>query len=233
MAASPSAQPLPSAMKRSRISRMPKLDLVALNSFSADGKSTSKLFSPFAPPTPRQLMGTLSSLRPDLCDTEAAEKATSSLSLGIIHNLANSAPSRLSEFQNHGSGELKRGNKWFHNIMTSINTSLRDPSKGGASARDDHNDVQGDSENENGGGADEGNTCTNRSVSYRNNSGDPIAFRDMLKQENSSSADKGRNKSSAATTKEDKPVPGSSSKMDGNTINATMAAIEGQSISKP
>ncbi|KAI0560458.1 Basic-leucine zipper [Gracilaria domingensis] len=233
--ASPSAQPSLSAMRRSRISRIPSLNLGALNSFSADGKSTSKLFSPSAPPTPRQLMRTLSSLRPDLYDTQAAEKATSSLSLGNIANLANSVPSRLNESQNQGSGELKRGNTWFHDIMSSINTSLRDPRKGGASARDDHDDVEGDSEGEDGGGAEEGNTSTNPSAphSHSTNPGGPIAFGDMLKQENSSSADNDRNKSSAATTKEDKPVSGPSSKVEGNTMNATMAAAEGQTTSKP
>lgn len=149
---SPSAQPSLRSMRRSRPSRIPSLNFGALNPIGVGGRSNSRLFSPSAPPTPRQLMRKLSLLRPDLYDTAAAEKATSSLSLAIPTNIGNKSAVRANESQSQGNGELKRGNTWFQDIMTTINSSHRDPRKRGDLNDDDQDhgdDVEGNSEGEN------------------------------------------------------------------------------------
>eukprot|EP00178_Gracilaria_changii_P017021 TRINITY_DN486_c0_g1_i1.p2 TRINITY_DN486_c0_g1~~TRINITY_DN486_c0_g1_i1.p2 ORF type:complete len:674 (+),score=107.12 TRINITY_DN486_c0_g1_i1:21143-23164(+) len=230
--ASPSAQPALSAMKRSRISRIPSLNFGALNPLGADGKSSSKLFSPSASSTPRLLMRKLSLMRPDLFDTEAAEKATSSFSLGNITGLANDVPSRLGESQNQGSGELKRGNTWFQDIMTSMNTSLRDPRKRDATIRDNQDDIEGDSEGEDDVGTDEGNTSADPNPSRPASTGREPAFGDASKRGTTSAADKDGNTSTGASMEEDKPTADSSSKIHGNTMAQTSKSI-GTSGLKP
>lgn len=175
---SPSAQPTLRSMRRSRPSRIPSLNFGALNPIGVGGKSNSKLFSPSAPPTPRQLIRKLSLLRPDLYDTAAAEKATSSLSLGIPTSMGNRpAVPRATEPQNQGNGDLKRGNTWFQDIMTTINSSLRDPRKRGGDDQDHGDDVEGNSEGEN---SEDPDALTDPNVSGAKSS-NPVQIGDILK----------------------------------------------------
>ncbi|CAN8072217.1 unnamed protein product [Agarophyton chilense] len=232
--ASPSAQPSLRNMRRSRISRIPSLNIGALNPLGLDGKPSAKLFSPSAPPTPRQLIRKLSLMRPDLYDSAAADKATSSLSLGNIANLENNVQTRTSDSQPLGSGELKRGNTWFHDFVTSINTTVRDPRK---RTLGHENEIEGDSEGEDGmgtdEGADEGSASTDDRKSPSSKNSGELGMGNIQKQRSSVSGEKGGSESEAASVKEEKSFSESVHKPEGNTVTAMTSASMDRRGSKP
>lgn len=185
---SPSTQPSITAIRRSRRSRIPSLNLNHLPPIgSSIPVKDQKGGPPSAPPTPSQLIRRLSNFRPDLYDPTVVAKATAPFNPpapAVEHpnNPATAAaiaepalptlpiqslpadplpptrtpapqalpdpipPAAASNFQPQGSGELKRGNTWFTDVISSFGNSNIEADNSDPS--EDDEEVDGDSEGE-------------------------------------------------------------------------------------
>lgn len=191
---SPSQQPALSATRRARPSRIPSLNFSHLPPLAPT--STQKIpFNSVAPPTPTQLIRKLSVTRPDLyapsiVNKTVAPRATEQRpALPAPSKRAAAEPSKPPASQPpppqqpapqppaQGSGELKRGNTWFTDVISAFGNSIPPTSQeqqSGEASSDGYSDV-GNSEDETPAARSQSSTLPNRNASNQTNSSSPSA----------------------------------------------------------